>query len=357
MRRYHESPNANSNTRTEGFGIRELRPASRNIDACEAEEKDGSEGQAKTQGQALGFVLPASLALRPLPLLGLFLASEFVPRQAATGDLGAYDGEPLRVGQLASVVPEGLFVQIAEQVERLDADVGSMQLALYQRPEVLHRVRVNIALGVFNSMVNYLMREVAVKSVVGLQRIRIQSRTGSDVLPDMLVEFVLTARRNRERANFAATLHHTEGNGFVCATSASDHLLPARTVHVAGLATDERLIDFDFPAQFGSALVLHRFTNAVQHEPRGFLSNPEVTGNLARTDTISAVGNHPHNRKPLLKADRGLIQDRSDFNRELFPARSSFALPNTARLKKHRFLSTAVGTLNAIRPPLGREVL
>jgi hypothetical protein len=38
---------------------------------------------------------------------------------------------------LALVVPEGLLVQVAEQVKRLDTDVGAFDRPLEQRPVVL----------------------------------------------------------------------------------------------------------------------------------------------------------------------------------------------------------------------------
>ena len=44
---------------------------------------------------------------------------------------------PLVVHALPVVVAEGLLVKVAEQVERLDADVCAVNAALQQRPEVL----------------------------------------------------------------------------------------------------------------------------------------------------------------------------------------------------------------------------
>ena len=44
-------------------------------------------------------------------------------------------------------------------MERLDADVGAVQPALEQTPEVLDPVRVNLPVDVLLSMVNRLMRE------------------------------------------------------------------------------------------------------------------------------------------------------------------------------------------------------
>lgn len=52
------------------------------------------------------------------------------------------------------VKPERLFIDVAEQVERLDADVGAFQRTLKQAPEVLQPVRVNLPTDVLNRVVN-----------------------------------------------------------------------------------------------------------------------------------------------------------------------------------------------------------
>ncbi len=63
----------------------------------------------------------------------------------------------------AVVVSERLFVYIAKQVERLNADVGSTQAALQQTPEVFQTVRVNLSahvlFGVVDDFVNVLVIE------------------------------------------------------------------------------------------------------------------------------------------------------------------------------------------------------
>jgi hypothetical protein len=57
---------------------------------------------------------------------------------------------------LRVVEPASLFVDVAEQMERFNADIGSVQRPLQQTPEVLHPVSVDIAVGVLNSMVDDL---------------------------------------------------------------------------------------------------------------------------------------------------------------------------------------------------------
>ena len=73
---------------------------------------------------------------------------------AVTDNLFHDGGETLRIRGLAVVIAERLFVQITEQMERLNADIGAMQTALEQAPEILHRVRVNIAVRIFDRMID-----------------------------------------------------------------------------------------------------------------------------------------------------------------------------------------------------------
>jgi len=134
----YATENTDRNTRTKGFRVRELRPVGRNPNAREAQEKSCCEAQETGEEETeLTFPLSAALPLRAtLPLLGLIFSGEPLPGKATARNLRAHNGEPLRVRQLAPVIPEGLFVKIAEQMERFHADVRAVKLALYQTPEV-----------------------------------------------------------------------------------------------------------------------------------------------------------------------------------------------------------------------------
>ena len=48
------------------------------------------------------------------------------------------------------VVAENLFVEVAKQMEWLDADIGALQLALEQAPEVFESVGVNLSVNVLS---------------------------------------------------------------------------------------------------------------------------------------------------------------------------------------------------------------
>lgn len=78
----------------------------------------------------------------------LRLASEFQVRHPATRHALQNEAEPSEVGQLALIEGEHALIEVAEQVERLDADVRAVQPALQQRPEVFDGVAALVFLPV-----------------------------------------------------------------------------------------------------------------------------------------------------------------------------------------------------------------
>ena len=80
--------------------------------------------------------------------------------------------------------------------------------------------------------------------------------------------------------------HHSD---FARAASAVDLPSAIRTVHIASLAADERLVYFHVTAQFLNAALLHGETDAVQHEPCGLLRDAESAMYLVTGDAILGV--------------------------------------------------------------------
>jgi hypothetical protein len=348
--------NANRDTGAQGFRIRELRQAGWNSHACQAEKEKGASRAEKEQAKGLAFSLPAPLAFGSLSLLGgLIFASESLPCEATAYDLTAHEREALGISQFAPVIAEGLFIQIPEQMERLNTDVGPVQLPFNETPKVFHRVRVNIAVRVLNRMVHDDSLVFGAKPIVGLQSIAIQRGTSLNVLAYFGVQFMFAAGRHGEGTNVAATLDHTERNCLTSAARSGNNLCSTILVHITRLSADHGLINLDLATEFSSGLVLHGLTNTHQHEPCGFLSKSKVPANLVAADAILAVGNEPRSSQPLIQRNRRILEDRPDFNRELLPAGT--ALPNSARGEKHRVLGIAVRTLNTVRPTLVNEVL
>src|SRR5579859_1150754 len=104
--RQDATANTDRDTESQGFGVRELRPACRYPDAHQAEEeKCDSEAAEKEQVQGLAFSLSAPLAFGSLSLLTF--ASKAIPRQSSARNLRAYKSESFGVRQLAPIVTEG----------------------------------------------------------------------------------------------------------------------------------------------------------------------------------------------------------------------------------------------------------
>src|SRR5437016_4984279 len=134
-------------------------------------ESESSRTEAETEGsQAFRFGPRRKRPALIHPHFGL--ARHFRPRQALSNDLTDSQVKAFAIGQrfpvavLTIVEAKSLFVQISEQVEWFHADVGSVQTALEQAPEVLHRVRMNVAANVLDGMVNHLMGVIGFQSVV-----------------------------------------------------------------------------------------------------------------------------------------------------------------------------------------------
>ena len=69
---------------------------------------------------------------------------QFFVRETTANDVSHCEHEALKVGQVAVVVAERLFVDVPEQVEWLDGNIGSVEGPLQQRPEILQSVRMNV---------------------------------------------------------------------------------------------------------------------------------------------------------------------------------------------------------------------
>jgi hypothetical protein len=84
------------------------------------------------------------------------LADEFVKGDALSNNTGDRQAESFGVIELAVIIAVRLFIQVAEQVEGLYADVGARDATLQKRPEVFQTVRVHLAIHVGSGMVDHL---------------------------------------------------------------------------------------------------------------------------------------------------------------------------------------------------------
>ncbi len=83
------------------------------------------------------------------------LASQFGVSQTLVEHLAYEFATSLPIAiRFAIVEPKGLLIQIAEQMEGFDADIGSFQAPLQQIPEAFQIVSVDIAVNVFDRVID-----------------------------------------------------------------------------------------------------------------------------------------------------------------------------------------------------------
>ena len=236
----------------------------------------------------------------------------------------------------AVVVPKHLLVQIAEQVERFNVDVCSLESALEKAPEILQSVCVNLPVNVGLSMVYDLVLESLVpESLIGHERIGIDRAPRLNVSANLGLQVMLPASGNDIGADLAPTFQNAHDSSFTLDAPVSNFLAALVGVHESGCATDESLVYFYFfaaPAEPYSFLLMQSETDAVHHKPSGLLRNAESAGNFIGTDSILGIHNQPNGNHPFVHAERGILKDGSHLDSELLFA--SLAEPKSARRDK-----------------------
>jgi len=284
---------------------------------------------------------------------------QFLPDERLVGEplannrLGDLDETPsVVVG--AVVVAKGLFIEVAEQMERHHADVGAFDGALKQRPEVVEAVDVDLALDVFLAVVDHAVNVVVLQALVGQERVGKDFGARLHVLAHLGLEPSLASIRDDAKANgavlsaFAVVFHKAHDRDLAHAASALDHPLAAVLVHETRFAADECFIHFSRAAELIEGLGLHREPNPVQHKPSGLLGNTEPPRYCVGADTVLAVDQHPNAGEPLVEADGAVLKHGPDLDGELLPA--TLALPDAPGAQERRLSGAAMRTGRAVRP-------
>jgi hypothetical protein len=139
--------------------------------------------------------------------------------------------------------------------------------------------------------------------------------------------------------------HHGD---LALAASALDDAGALALVHLPRFATDVSLIDFDVTADLREGFVLYGEAQPVEHEPAGFLGDAKVARQFVAADAVLTVDEHPQRWEPLVEADRRILEQTTDLDRELFLAAS--ALPDHAGFQEGDFLRFAMRACDAVRP-------
>ena len=257
--------------------------------------------------------LPASLAFRRDGPYGWIVSVLPVSSAYVTTPYNLLNdvNEPFPIIQLAEIEPEHLLIEIAEQVERLHADIfRSSRVSV--ATEVFHAIRMDFAAHVLFRVVDDLVDKLTFQPPVGKQFVREHFGAGSNVL---LISFcrVFLFR-------LATTWPAPDRHAPACPLLPPFRLRrvrgpfrPLAGVHVAGLAPDEGFIYFHLPRNRSvKRHRLHGKAYALKHEPRGFLSYFHIAGDFVACDPILAVDDQPRCGKPLVQADRRIFEDRSN---------------------------------------------
>jgi hypothetical protein len=281
------------------------------------------------------------------------LAGQFLVRQSPSDDLGKRRSEASAVIVLALVVAKRLLVQVAKQMEGLDADVSTFQATLQERPKILDSVRVDIAVHVALRVIDHLMDIIRVQTIVRAPSIGENVRPTLDIFANESLECRAARIGNVTQANFlgfAIQQSHDHGLAATSSASAGD-LRFLVLVHEASSAADERLVNLEVANRFFKGAVLHRLADAVEHEPCALLSDAQGARHFARANTILAVGNQPDRGEPFIQPDRRILKDGSDLGAELLLRMFGLALPDAAGRQQSHFRAPASRAGDrAIRP-------
>src|SRR5260370_4749336 len=120
--------------------------------------------------------------------------------------------------QFPVVVPEHLFVQIAEQVKGFHAHIGSLESALEKTPEVFEPVGMDASVNVSLSVVNGRMNVVPMlQTLIGHERIGVDCASGFHMSANLSLYMMLAPRWKHICANLSAALQNPNDCYFISA--------------------------------------------------------------------------------------------------------------------------------------------
>lgn len=298
------------------------------------------------------FRLP--LPCRVLPWRRWSHSNEVVIGEPLPHDTAHGVDEAGNVFGLAVVEPVHLFIEVAEQMERLNTHVRSFDCSLKQTPEVFQSVGVDVTSGITDRMVNDLVGVVFIQSDVGFELIGMDSGTGLDRGPDTGLEVAPLGVGDNTGFDyavptFALALQEPHNHGLTDTATGFDGSPPFIPVHVAGLTANEGLVNLHLAFELLEGPRLHGESDPVEHEPRCLLGHTDRAGQFVGTDPVLGVDQEPQRGEPLAQTDRAILEDRAELDGELFF--TGFALPDTAGREIRSLDTTALRTSGfTVRP-------
>src|SRR5580658_6587371 len=117
-------------------------------------------------------------------------------------------------------------------MKRLDADIGSLQTAFQETPEVFHPVGMDLPVRVSFSVVDDFV-SVFIQAIVRFQFIAVDGRSGFHMLTDVGLDSGLAPIRNDGGAYLTVTLQNGGHDGFTKVVTLA-HFVPLACPASAG---------------------------------------------------------------------------------------------------------------------------
>ncbi len=193
-------------------------------------------------------------------------------------------------------------------MEWLDTDVVYMQSALQETPEILQRIRVNVAIYECYRLADNGVPIVGLQTIIGFQLVAEESRARFDSFARERLRSLLGTGVNMPGDNFTAALDHSEHDFLSIRAASGDLFRPDGCMRVMGIPANECFIHLDFAIEWIKALILHGKTNPAEHEPSGLLDHLQTSMNLVRADAVIAGDKKPCGTQPLFESDRAPLR-------------------------------------------------
>ena len=244
-------------------------------------------------------------------------------------------------------------------MKRFDAHIGSIDSTLQEAPEVFETIGMNLTVDVFDRVIDNLMGVLRAESTVGHEGIGIECGASFDMLPHVALYCSSLTVGHHGGLDLSTAFQESHHSGLIASASPGDAALALANVHVAGLATDESLIDLNLStvaAQLREGTILHGLANTVQHEPCCLLGDAERPGNLAGANAVLGSDNEPNGREPSFKTKRRILKDGSHLRSELALCMATLALPLLLVRQIGNVLAATGRAFHAFGPAVGDHV-
>src|SRR5665213_2346536 len=203
---------------------------------------------------------------------------------------------------------------------------------------------------VYNLMLKF------VQPFIRFQGIGIQCRSSLNVLADFRLKGLLLAAVYNFGPDFAAALKDSEHHSLVFTASPGNLAGLYVFVNVASFTAHESFVGFNVARCFLARPHVEHESNAVIHEPCGFLSDADGAMNFVGGDPVFAVHNLPHGGHPLIQNNGRILHDGPSFQSELRGRMLCATVPAVVLLKEQHIGTSTLRAGNSIGPASRHEI-